>query len=66
MGKTGSGGEFRLFIATGGAAFDHDTTAELSRLLREVAARVERGENEDEKILDVNGNVVGEFSLRFN
>lgn len=59
---------FKLQIACDNAAFEDDASAEIARILRDVANRVERGECRDyDKFLslrDVNGNPVGTFRLR--
>lgn len=48
----------------GNSAFGDDREAEVARLLREVAKRVEDGA-ESGTIKDINGNTVGEFSFSF-
>ena len=59
---------FKLSIKTDNAAFTNEDTgedaphAEVARLLREVADRVEGGDDHG-VIMDVNGNNVGTFSL---
>jgi len=50
-------------INTDNAAFRPDPTFEIARILRELADRIEWGE-EDGKLTDVNGNVVGHFQIR--
>lgn len=58
----------RLEIKTGGAAFSEDDVLtyegryEVARLLRDVAMKIENF-HEDGKIMDVNGNRCGEWSL---
>lgn len=53
----------KLTIRTDNAAFEPDRGAELARILRKLADRVERedqpGRGEEWKVLDVNGNTVG-------
>ena len=54
----------RIEIATDNAAFhnegEHNPGPEASRLLRDVAKKVEAGATEG-KIIDINGNTVGRF-----
>lgn len=52
--------EFALNVKTDNAAFE-DAPEELSRILREVADKVQAGYGSG-VIFDVNGNRVGEFS----
>ena len=56
---------FYLKFKTDNAAFDdgHGGRAEIARILRELARRVEGGESMDKhsNILDNNGNIVGTF-----
>ncbi len=58
--------EFKLNIGTDNAAFTNNAATEIARILREVAERVENGENFDKcrNILDINGDVVGVASLK--
>ena len=59
--KQGGRGMFYLNIETDNAAFSDDAfEAEIARILRRVADRVERGEQSG-GILDVNGNGVGDW-----
>ena len=51
---------FTLTMETDNAAFGDDPAAEISRLLREAARRVELGIL-DSPLLDANGNRVGRF-----
>jgi hypothetical protein len=44
------------------AAFD-EPASELSRILREIAERVENGDS-DFTVMDINGNSVGSFNIR--
>lgn len=54
---------FSLTFRTTNAAFhERDGAAEVVRILRETAARIEAGERE-KSILDFNGNLVGRFRL---
>ena len=48
------------------AAFGDDPTAELARILRALAGRIDEGVNldEDYSLRDVNGNRVGECIIR--
>lgn len=52
---------FTLKINTENAAFDLMAT-ELSRILREVARKIERGE-EPGSVRDINGNTVGFWTI---
>lgn len=45
------------------AAFADDASAEVARILREVAIAMEAGRTEG-KCRDINGNTVGEWGLR--
>lgn len=51
---------FTLTIDIDNAAFDPDPTAELARILRQTAARVEAGATNG-AARDINGNRVGTF-----
>jgi hypothetical protein len=56
---------FKLNIKTGNAAFSEEEGGphlELARLLREVADRVENGEDHG-SVMDINGNSVGRWTL---
>lgn len=55
---------FKLEIETGNAAFEDDARIEVARILREVAARLERDLETTRGIQDLNGNTVGRWSLR--
>jgi hypothetical protein len=50
--------KFKLEIETDNAAFADDYNAEIARILRAVADKIERGII-DARILDINGNTVG-------
>jgi hypothetical protein len=52
---------FRLFIQTGNDAFRENRTAELVRIIREVADKLEEG-NRFPPVVDSNGNSVGRCS----
>lgn len=53
---------FKIQFETDNAAFQDDNfTFEVERILKEVTEKVNNGYTEG-SILDVNGNVVGEFS----
>ena len=54
--------DFTLNIETTNDAFRPDPEAEIARLLRETAKRVANG-NYAGRLLDYNGNRVGEFRL---
>jgi hypothetical protein len=59
--------QFRLQIACDNAAFEDDNmTTELARILRDVARRLEAGEDCGSfvNVRDINGNVVGSFALK--
>lgn len=53
---------FTLTIDTGNDAFFLDTGAELARILRETADRLENGDT-GAPVYDYNGNTVGRFEL---
>lgn len=42
---------------------DRGIRAELSRILHEYATKVEEGDSPSNKLLDINGNVVGTVSI---
>ena len=53
-----------ITIHTINAAFkDQGYRAELSRILHEYATKVEEGDSPSNKLLDINGNVVGTVSI---
>jgi hypothetical protein len=55
--------QFRLGnIDCDNAAFEDDYAAEVARILRHVALRLEKGDT-DGKLIDFNGNTVGEFGF---
>lgn len=57
--------EFRLTIDTGNEAFQPEPNAEIARILREVADRIEsdgRSIHWYQNIRDVNGNTVGQYA----
>jgi hypothetical protein len=58
--------EFKLNFSTNNAAFDENVNGEISRILREIADRIENGESFDKcrNIFEANGNIVGVFSLK--
>jgi hypothetical protein len=47
---------------TGNAAFEDYAEQEVSRILKEIADKVENGST-DGKIRDINGNTIGEWDL---
>lgn len=53
---------FKLTIKTDNAAFTDDPDAEVARILRAAADRVENGEMPG-ALRDINGNTVGRFEL---
>lgn len=55
---------FTVTMSTDNAAFtEGDAPGEVARILRRIANRLENGDTEG-KCVDVNGNAVGDFSLR--
>jgi len=52
---------FKLEAKTGNAAFEDRPAAELARILRAVAVKLERGETEG-AVMDGNGQKVGAWS----
>ena len=54
---------FTLFFDTDNEAFQGDVEAECARILRVVAARLEKGETWQSVVRDVNGNTVGKWEL---
>lgn len=57
---------FQLNLECNNAAFDDDMRGEIARLLRDVAGRIERGEDCSlfRNAYDINGNPVGTFALK--
>ena len=57
---------FRLQVRTDSAAFEDDPAPELARILRDVAGRIEAGQDIGHylTIHDVNGNPVGQYALK--
>lgn len=57
--------KFDLQIETYNAAFDDTPQIEVARILREVADRIERGEDASyyRNVLDINGNIAARFKL---
>ena len=53
---------FKLKIETDNAAFDGDKTEEVIRILKDAILKLQQGNTRD-ILLDVNGNLVGEFTL---
>jgi len=53
---------FTLDISTENAAFDDDCGAEVARIMRRIAAKLEQGQR-DGAAVDANGNRVGSFRL---
>lgn len=53
----------KLFIETGNAAFSDEPATELARILRGLAARIERDPESYIVLRDVNGNKVGECTI---
>ena len=52
----------KIEIETGNAAFEDDRNMELERILRQIAERLENGEDAG-RVLDINGNKVGSFEM---
>lgn len=55
--------ELRVAVAIRNAAFEEDPGAELARILREAAERLEQGETAG-NLRDFNGNAVGSFAIQ--
>lgn len=57
---------FRLYIRTDNDAFADDPRPEIARILRDIANRVESGDDYHHyrTIFDINGNDVGRFALK--
>jgi len=53
--------KFELSFETDNAAFADDRSGEIARILRQIAANLDQGRDQ-ETIFDVNGNVVGKIS----
>lgn len=53
---------FKLDIELGNAAFEDDA-GELSRILKELAEKLEDGSTEDGFVRDLNGNKVGTYKF---
>jgi hypothetical protein len=51
----------RLQFDTRNAAFDDAPATEIGRILRDIASKVERGESFGGKIMDANGNAIGQW-----
>jgi hypothetical protein len=54
---------FEITMETGNAAFGDQPEVEIARILIEVARKVANGSIEG-RVMDYNGNVVGEYELR--
>jgi hypothetical protein len=54
---------FKLSFTTNNAAFDQYPATECGRILREIAARVEDEGATKENIYDINGNIIGTFTV---
>ena len=50
-------------ITAKGAAFEGDSEREVARILREIASKIEKG-NEPTKAMDINGNSVGTVTIK--
>lgn len=53
---------FKLEFRTGNAAFEDCAEQEISRILKEIANKVEDGSTGG-KVKDINGNTIGEWDL---
>lgn len=58
--------QFRLHVTCDNVAFEEGMATELARILRDVAKRIEAGEDCESwtNVRDINGNVVGAFALK--
>ena len=54
--------EFSVNIAMGNEAFEDAGGREVARILRDIAAKLERGEDQG-ACMDANGNRVGEWAI---
>jgi hypothetical protein len=52
-----------ITIETGNAAFVDYGTEEIARILHKLANSIEQNQQISPKILDINGNTVGEFKV---
>lgn len=52
----------KIKIETGNAAFENDKVFEVVRILKDAIFKLEQG-NDRGILLDINGNVVGEYRL---
>lgn len=57
--------EFRVLINIDNAAFEDGRDAELARILREVADKLDDGVSAG-NVRDYNGNTVGDFGVRID
>ena len=55
--------EITITIRTGNAAFSDFPEHEIGRILRKLADRLERGSEPPGKLMDFNGNHVGEVTI---
>ena len=53
---------FKMEFKTGNAAFEDYAEQEISRILKEIADKVENGSTGG-KVRDINGNTIGEWDL---
>jgi hypothetical protein len=53
-----------ITIRTGNSAFDGNVEGEVSRILRELASKIESG-REPSKVMDINGNSVGTVEYEY-
>lgn len=59
--------KFIMTFSTDNAAFDENPAREVSRILAEVAARIESADRVPEyfeNIRDINGNIVGTYAVK--
>jgi hypothetical protein len=59
----------KITINTDNDAFQEDMTEEVLRILRVISAKLMRNEidihvGEDRKVMDINGNCVGKFTVK--
>ena len=55
--------QITITIRTGNAAFTDYPVSETARILRDLAERLERDDIPPEKLMDINGNHVGEVTV---
>ena len=55
--------KFKLTVNMDNSAFDSHEPVELVRILRELASRIEAAGNMAHRVIDINGNIVGESTV---